>query len=111
MDEARSLLLRWAITRIHAAGLEITTGRTGRNFAEGVLAGKPDLDVIGLARAEAHVAGAERDGSERQAEPLQHLLGALRHALMLDVRAFIPGDRNELHLVELVLAQHSARVT
>ena len=45
-----------------------------------------------------------------QAEPPQHFLGAAGHALVLVDRLFRRGDRDELDLGELVLADHAARV-
>src|SRR3546814_1835788 len=44
------------------------------------------------------------------AEPLQHGLGAADHALQLVGRLLRRGDRDQLDLVELVLAQHAAGV-
>src|SRR5690606_9837151 len=58
MDEAGPLPFGRTIASLHAPRLEIAADRTGRNLAIGVLAGQPDLDVVGLLRAEAHVAGA-----------------------------------------------------
>ena len=110
MDEARRPAVLRLVAGIHAARLEIAADRAGRDLAIGVLAGKPDLDVVGLARREAHVAGAERDGAEGQIETLQHLLGAARHALMFVRRLLRRGDRDELDLGELMLADHAARV-
>src|ERR1051326_4418889 len=46
-----------SIACVHAAGLEVAAIRAGRNFAEHILTGQPDLDVVRLLRAEAHVAG------------------------------------------------------
>ena len=46
----------------------------------------------------------------RQAEALQHFLGARRHALVLGVGLLGRGDADQLDLGELVLADHAARV-
>ena len=58
----------------HAARLEVAEIRAARHFEIGVLAGRPDFDVVGLRRAEADVAGAEFDDAVVQAEQLQHFL-------------------------------------
>ena len=65
-----------AVAGVHAPRLEIAAHRAGRDLAIGVLAGQPDLDVVGLLRGEAHVAGAQHHGAVGEPEALQHLLGA-----------------------------------
>src|SRR6516164_4088879 len=110
VHEARALALIGTIARVHAPGLEVAAVRAARNLAIGVLTRKPDLDVEGLARGEAHVAATQHDGAIRQAELLQHLLGAPGHALVLGVRLLGRGDAHQLDLGELVLADHAARV-
>ena len=45
-----------------------------------------------------------------QIEALEHFLGAGGHALVLGGGLFGRGDRDELDLFELVLADHAARV-
>ena len=90
VDEARDLAVLAAIARVHAPRLEVAADRAGRNLAVHVLARQPDLDVVGLLRGKAHVAGAQRDDAVMQVEPLQHLLGAGEHALVL-VRAICSG--------------------
>src|SRR6185437_15545580 len=110
VDEARALARLGPEARIHAPRLILAAIGAAGDLAIGVLAGQPDLDVIGLARGCAHIAGAEQHHAIRKVEPLQHLLGALRHALMLGARLVRMSDRHQLHLVELVLADHAARV-
>ena len=56
-----------AIARHHAPRLELAADRAGGNLAIHVLARQPDLDVVGLLRGKAHVAGAERDDAVVQA--------------------------------------------
>ena len=107
MDESRLAVLA-AIARIHAPGLEITAHRTTRDFAVGVLARQPHLDVVGLLRRKAHVAGAERDDAVMQAEQLEHFLSASQHALVLFFRFFRRGDRDQFHFRELMLTDHAA---
>ncbi len=109
MDVAQFAVLA-ATARVHAARLEVAAHRAGRDFAIHVLARQPDLDVVGLLRGEAHVAGAERHHAIVQIELLQHVLGAFQHALMLGLRLFRRRDRNQLDLGELMLADHAARV-
>ena len=96
---------------IHPPRLEIAAHRTGRDFAIGLLTRQPDFDVIGLAGAEPHVAGAQHDGAEMQPEPLEHGFRACGHTLVFLNRGVRRGDGDEFHLGELVLAQHAARVT
>jgi hypothetical protein len=60
-----------AEARVHPPRLEVAADRAGRDLAVGVLARQPDLDVVGLPRAEAHVAGAEHDGAVGQAQRLE----------------------------------------
>src|SRR5215217_6272442 len=45
-----------------------------------------------------------------QVETTQHFLGAGEHALVLVLALLRRGDRDELHLGELMLADHAARV-
>ena len=80
------------------------------DFAIHVLAGQPDLDVVGLLRGKAHVAGAERDDAVVQPEPPQDFLGGGQHALVLVLGLLRRGDGDELDLGELVLADHAAGV-
>src|SRR5712691_3976863 len=83
MHRARALASRRPIARLHPLGLERTAIRAARDLTIGVLAGEPDLDVVGLARGEPHVAGRQEHDAVGEAEPLQHLFGALGHALVL----------------------------
>ena len=110
VDEARALAVLRPVARVHAPRLEVGADRAARDLAIGALPRQPDLDVVGLGRGEAHVAGAERHGAERQVEPLQDVLGAGEHALVLVGGGLGRGDRDELAFHELVLAQHAARV-
>src|SRR6185312_10114015 len=97
-------------TRIHPPRLELAALRAARNLAIGVLCRQPDLDVVGLARREAHIAGAQQHHAIRQIEPLEDLFGTSGHALMLLMRLVGMRDRDELNLVELMLPDHAARV-
>ena len=53
---------------------------------------------------------AEHDHAVGQVQPLQDLLGAARHALVLGLGLVRRRDGDHLDLVELVLADHAARV-
>src|SRR5574337_2179321 len=110
MDEAGRFGVGGLAARVHAPRLKIAADRAGGNLPKPPLPRQPDLDVKSLARGEAHVARAERDGAIVQAEALQDLLGASRHALVLVARLFGRRDRDEFDLFELVLADHAARV-
>src|SRR5712692_457404 len=50
VDEARPLAFLRTEPRLHAPRLEIAAVRAAGDLAIGVLAGQPDLDVVGLAR-------------------------------------------------------------
>ena len=63
-----------------------------------------------LLRGEAHVAGGQHHHAIGKLEPLQHLLGAFGHALVLLCRLLGRGDGDELDLGELMLADHAAGV-
>src|SRR5262245_41652211 len=99
-----------AITRAHAARLELASDRARRDLTEHVLPGQPDLDVVCLLRGKAHIASTQRDHAIMQPEPPQHLLRAGEHALVLVPALLRCRDRDEFHLRELVLADHAARV-
>src|SRR5262249_35903033 len=81
--------------------------RAGGNLAIRVLPGQPNLDVVGLLRSNAHVAGAQDYDSVVQVEPAQNLLGAGAHALVLALALLGRGDGDELDLGELVLADRT----
>src|ERR1700734_2732389 len=110
MDEPGRLGVRAFGAGVHAPGLEVAADRAGRDLAKSPLPRQPDLDVIGLLRREAHVAGAERHRAKVQTEAFEYFLGALRHPLVLFPRLLGRCDRNELDLLELVLADYAARV-
>src|SRR3546814_9042590 len=62
--------------RLHAAGLEVAAVRAARDLAVGALPRQPDLNVVGLAGREAHVAGRQHHAAIWQLEALPHRLGA-----------------------------------
>ena len=102
--------LRVAETRLHAPGLEGLAVAAGADLAVGVLRRQPDLQVIGLGAAKAHVAGAQGDDAVGQVEGLKHRLGVAHHFFQRSVAVVGVDDLHHLHLVELVLADHAARV-
>src|SRR5215467_237929 len=110
VHEARLAVVLAAEARVHAPGLELAAQRARGNLPVHVLPGQPDLDIVGLLRGKAHVAGAEGDHAIMQVEPPQNFLGAGEHALVLVARLFRRGDRDQLDLGELVLADHAAGV-
>ncbi|CRD57893.1 hypothetical protein BN126330174 [Stenotrophomonas thermophila] len=101
---------RVAPARLHAAGLEITTVRARGNLAVGFLRRQPDFQVVGLDGREAHVAGAQQHLAVRQAQLFQHHFSAAGHALVFGIALFRATDRDQLDLLELVLADHAAHV-
>ena len=94
----------------HAASLECFAIRTGRNFAVHVLRRQPHFQVKGLGSAKAHVARAKRNNAVRQAELLQNAFGIGHHFVQVLVAFFRTNNANHFHLVELMLADHAARV-
>src|SRR5260221_11861763 len=76
MNEAGALLSLRPDTRLHAARLDVAAIGAARDLAIGLLSQQPNLDVVGLARGEAHVAGAEQHDAVGKTEALQDRLGA-----------------------------------
>src|SRR5919107_282177 len=95
---------------LRAARLVRLEVRARRDFAEGVLRGQPHLQVVGLRRRAAHVAGRERDDAVVQPELLQNPLGVARQPFEFLVRVLGERELHQLDLVELVLADDAARV-
>ena len=110
MDEAVVLAALGAVARVHAPRLEVAANGTGGDLAVGVLPRQPHLDVVGLARRKPHVARAQHHGAVGETEPLQHLLGAVGHALVLRRTLLRRRYGHQLHLGELVLPDHPARI-
>ena len=93
---------------VEPAGLEILEiGATG-DFEVGVLAGSPDLDVVGFGAAEAEVAGAKLDDAVMEAEELEHLLGIGGERFEFRVGGLRGGELDQLDLVELMDADEAA---
>ena len=104
------LALARPVAGVHAPGLEVAADRAGRNLAIFALPWQPDFEVISLLRSEAHVARAEHNLAIGKLQKLQHLLSASGHALVFFERLLGRRDGDEFHLIELVLADHAARV-
>src|SRR5262249_55645415 len=93
-----------------AARLKSFAVGAGRDFAEGVGAGEPDFDVVGLCRSETHVAGGKEHDAIVEAETLQNRLGIAHERFEFVVAGFGTRELKQLDLLELVLAQDAARV-
>src|SRR5262249_26690836 len=102
VHELRALLAGATEARVHAPSLKVAEIGARRDLAIGVLARQPDLDVVGLARGESHVARAQQHDPVRYAKALEHFLRARGHALVLFFRFVRMRDRHQLDLVELV---------
>ncbi len=99
-----------APARLHAPRLKRFAVAARRDLAVLALPRQPDLEVVGLRGAEAHVAAAQRHDAIREPEPLQHGFGVADEHFELAIGVVGPRDVHELDLVELVLANHAARV-
>jgi hypothetical protein len=100
-----------APARLHAPRLEIPAVAARGDLAVFLLPRQPHFEVIGLRAAEADVAAAQRDHAIRQFQPLQHGFGVRGELFERGIRIFRPlHDLHEFDLVELVLADHAARV-
>src|SRR6185437_13686098 len=110
MDKARALAFFRAEACANPPGLKLAAIRAARDLAIGVLPRQPDLDVVGLARGESHIARAEQHHAIGEPETLQHLFRTNRHPLVLLHRAVRMRNRYQLDLGELMLADHAARV-
>ncbi len=95
---------------VGAAGLEGLEVGAGGDFAEGVLAGDPDFEVVGFGGGEAHVAGAEEHAAVGEAEGFEYGFGVGGEEFVLGVGVFGGAELDELDLLELMLADHAAGV-
>ena len=72
--------------------------------------GQPDFKVVSLGAGKAHIAGAQQHGAIRQFQFLQNGF-RMQHQLLMRLGAFFRvHDLHHFHLVELMLANHAARV-
>ncbi len=98
------------VADLGAARLEGLEVRAARDLAELALARQPDLDVVGLGRAEADIPGRERHDAVVDSQKLQNPLGVARELLQALEALLGLRVHDQLDLVELVLADDAARV-
>ncbi len=98
------------VADVGAASLEGLEIGAGTDLAIGVLAGYPDLQVVGFGRTEAHVACAEQGAAVRQAEAFEDDLSVAGEGFVLGGGVFGAGELDEFYLLKLVLADHAADV-
>lgn len=98
------------IAQVHASRLEIFKIAARRHFQPVLQTGRPDFDVVALGRTETEIAGAEGDDAVVKLEVGQHAFGVGDERFELRVRVLGFDDVDELHFVELVNADHAARV-
>src|SRR5258706_28201 len=104
------LALLVAKARLHAPRLERLEVRARGDLAVGVLSRQPNLEIVGLRGGKADVAGAQRHHAVGQLEPAQDRFG-VRGKLFVRLVGFgWMHDLHQLDLVELVVADHAARV-
>ncbi len=104
------LALRVLVAGLHAPRLEGPAVRDRADLAVGLLRRHPDLEVVRLRGTEAHVARGEQHHAVREAELLQHRFGVADHLVERRLARVRMDDLHHLDLVELVLANHPARV-
>jgi hypothetical protein len=80
------------------------------DLAVGALRGQPHFQVIGLGGAKAHVAGAQRHHAVRQFQRCSTASAWPTISSQGFIALLGRGDLHHLDLVELVLADHAARV-
>ena len=68
---------------------------------------QPDFQVIGLGRAKAHVAGAQRQDAVRQTQLLQNGFSVARHLFQRLVALVGMRDLHHFDLVKLMLTDHA----
>ena len=77
------------------------------DLTKGVLPGQPHFDVIGLAGAKAHVAGAQAHHPVGQAQLLQDGFGVAGHGFQRGIAGVGVNNLHHLHLVKLVLTDQA----
>src|SRR5581483_5284869 len=110
MNEFRLRLALGAVADIGAPRLKRLKIRAGGDFAEKLLAGEPDFDVVSFGRSKAHIAGTERDHTVMQSQALEDGFGVTRELLVLIVRSFRTHELHQFDFLKLVLANDSAYV-
>src|SRR6185436_17780244 len=107
---AASIWTMRAVAQVGAARLEVLAVAARGDLAIRVLPRQPHLDVVGLRRGEAEVAGRERHHAVGQPEHLQHAFGVAGELLERGVALRRRGELHQLDLVELVLTDQAAHV-
>src|SRR5690349_15631892 len=100
----------WFEANARAARLKSFTIGTRRDFAKFIARGKPNLDVVGFRRGEAHVASAKQNGAMVQPQLLQNGFGVFCQGFVFVVASFRVRELEELDLLELMLAEDAAGV-
>src|SRR3546814_1513220 len=100
MEEARILLPFRPVAGVHAPGLKVAAVGDAAYFPICLLAWEPDFQVKGLARAKAHIAGAQQHSSVGQLKRLQNPLRGGQHFLVLCF-GLLGRARSEEHTSEL----------
>ena len=96
---------------LHPPGLEGLGIGNGRDLPIGRLPRQPHLQVIGLGGRKAHVTRAQGHHPIRQLQRLQDGFGMAHHRFQRRVGVLGTRHLHHFHLVELVLADHPARIT
>src|SRR5438552_8424599 len=109
-NEARLFARRRAKADLRAPRLEVAERRARADLAISVLAGKPDLQVVGLLRRESQICRAKKHHPVVKAQLLQRRLRVAHQLLERGVRSLRFFEADQLHLVELVLADDPFRV-
>ena len=99
-----------AVSDPEPAGLVVGGVRDRSGLAIAALAREPDLHVVGLRGRARDVAGREHDDPVRKSELAHELLGVREQELVLVPGVVRSRERELLDLVELVDADHPARV-
>ena len=110
MDQFGLAGLRVAPAGLHAAGLEVLEVAARGNLAVLLLAGQPDLQIIGLGRGETHVPGAQGHDPVRQLQTLQHLFRVARQLFQGFIRIRRAYHLYQFDLFKLMLADQATRV-
>src|SRR5688572_9442501 len=94
---------RPAEAKVHSPGLKITAVRAARDFAIGLLRRQPNLDVIGLSGAKAHIPCGQHNRTVREAEKLKNSLGISGELFVFALGLFGKAEFYKLYLFELML--------
>src|SRR3546814_7485494 len=110
MEEARILLPFRPVAGVHAPGLKVAAVGDAAYFPICLLAWEPDFQVKGLARAKAHIAGAQQHSPVGKLKRLQNPLCGGQHFLVLYFGLLGRAYSDEFDLLELMLTDKTPRV-